>query len=212
MATLGETVTRALDDLSRADADLPAVMRREVLSAIEHYGSRRFAFNETILTVTLSATSDYTYQTIIGAQSTTYADILDIDQISVVQSQRQIMVEELNYATLFMMDRTLVNASYPDYWSTFDRTVKFYPTPNQSLSAQLTAHVRLIALDDGDSNAWTTEAEELVRSRACKMVCLRKLDDYDKGQMFAQLEVDALARLREDAFVTRSSGILATHW
>jgi hypothetical protein len=213
MPTLAETVTRVLDDLSRPEDELGDIAQREILSAIAHYGSERFAFNERIITATISATNTYLFADLIGAASTSIADILRIDNIKITYSGREYELEQENWPRLFQMDSIGTTASQPDFWATFNKSVRFYPTPNTSISAQITAHVRLTTLDGSTyvENEWLNEGEELIRSRACRMICMRKLDDFEKANMFMGLEADALKRLRQDAATVQSTGRLAAN-
>lgn len=211
MATLAQTIIRVLDDLSRPDDELGDIAEREILSAIAHYGSERFTFNERIIHATLSATNTYLFTDLIGAASTSITDILRIDAIKVTQSGREYELEQENWPRLFQLDAIGTTASQPDFWATFNKTLRVYPTPNASISAQITAHVRLTPLDGVTyiENEWLNEGEELIRSRACRMICMRKLDDFEKANMFMGLEGDALKRLRVDAATAHSTGTLA---
>jgi hypothetical protein len=213
MPTLAETITRVLDDLSRPDDELGDVAEREILSAIAHYGNKRFSFNERIITSTLSVTHTYLFNDLIGAASTSIADILRIDNIKVTHGGREYELEQENWPRLFQLDSIGTTASQPDFWATFNKSVRFYPTPNTSISAQITAHVRLTPLDGVTyiENEWLNEGEELIRSRACRMICMRKLDDFEKANMFMGLEAEALKRLLEDAATVQSTGRLASN-
>lgn len=207
MATLAETVTRICDDLSRPEDELGGIVEREVLSAIKFYSNFRFAFNERALNVTLSTTSVYSFATLLAA-STEVSDILKIDQINVQLSSRNFTLEETNWEELNALDQSSATGN-PDFFATYDKSLYVYPTPTTNISTTVYAHVLLTALTSGDENDWLLEGEELIRSRACKEVLMRKLDDYEKGQVFASLEVEALRNLARKTNNLHAIGQLA---
>jgi hypothetical protein len=211
MATLAETVTRILDDLSRPSDELGDIAKREILSAIGYYESSRFAFNERILNATLSATSEFAFSALV-ANDPEVEDIWAIDQVQVLYSTRLIEVDLIPWSQYFSLTTNLTTtANFPDFYSTFNRTMYVYPVLNVDIQSAIAAHVKLVTLDGitNIENAWLTEGEELIRSRACRMICQRKLDDYEKAQMFKQLEDEAYKGLVADAAVLRSTGILS---
>jgi hypothetical protein len=211
MSTLAETVTRVLDDLSRPYDELGDIAQREILSAIGYYESARFTFNERILTATLSATSEFAFSSLV-ANDAEIEDIWAIDEVKVLYSTRLIAVDPLPWSRLFeMLSNITTTANFPDFYATFNRKLYVYPILNANITAYLPAHVKLVTLDGitNITNAWLTEGEELVRSRACRMICQRKLDDFEKAQMFKQLEDEAYKGLLADAAVLQSTGQLS---
>ena len=215
MATYGETVTRILDDLSRPEDELGAIARREILSAIDFYASERLGFNERILAFTITATIDYAFTAIADKNSITGGSIWAIDELSVLYSSRWVDVEMAPFDMVWRLNNANTTANLPDLWGTFNRTLRLYPnlTAGTSLSAQCAAHVLFPVLaGDGDTNEWLTDGEELIRTRACRLICQRKLDDFEKAAQFRQLEQEALQALRADASTLQSSGILTSNW
>ena len=211
MPTLAETVTRVLDDLSRPFDELGDMAQREILSAIGNYESSRFTFNERILTATLSATSVFAFSTLV-ANDPEVEDIWAIDQVKVLYATRFIDVEQVPWSRLFeLTNNVTTTANFPDFYSTFNRSLYIYPVLTGDIQAAIPAHVKLVTLDGitNVTNAWLTEGEELIRSRACRMICQRKLDDFEKAQMFKQLEDEAYKGLLADAAVLQSTGMLS---
>ena len=211
MPTLAETVTRILDDLSRPSDELGDIAKREILSAIGYYESSRFTFNERILNATLSATSVFAFSALV-ANDPEVEDIWSMDQVKVLYSTRYIDVNLLPWSRLFeMTNNTTTTANFPDYYATFNRTMYVYPVLTANIQAAIPAHVKLVTLDGitNTTNAWLTEGEELIRSRACRMICQRKLDDFEKAQMFKQLEDEAYKGMLADAAVLQSTGMLS---
>ena len=211
MSTLAETITRVLDDLSRPFDELGDIAKREILSAIGYYESSRLTFNERILDATLSATSAFAFSALV-ANDPEVEDIWAIDQVKVLYSTRLIDVDLVPWSTFFSLTNNVTTtANFPDYYATFNRTMYVYPLLNANLDAAITAHVKLVTLDGttNTTNAWLTEGEELIRSRACRMICQRKLDDFEKAAMFKQLEDEAYKGMLADAAVLQSTGMLS---
>ena len=211
MATLAETVTRILDDLSRPSDELSDIAKREILSAIGYYESSRMAFYERVIDTTLSATSVFTFTSLV-ANDATLEDIWAIDGMQVSYAGRGINVDNVPWRTFFDFSQNFTpTTNFPDFFATYNRTLYIYPLLNSDLPAAITAHVKLVTLDGitNVENAWLTEGEELIRSRACRMICQRKLDDFEKAAQFKQLENEAYRALLADAAVLQSTGILS---
>ena len=210
MATLAETVTRICDDLSRPEDELGGIVEREILSAIKSYSNFRFAFNERKIDTTLSATAIYAFSDLI-VNATGVADILKIDQIKVDISGRSFTLEETNWEYLNAMDNAGVTGN-PDFFAAYNKSLYVYPTPTTAISTTVYAHVLLTTLTSADENDWLLEGEELIRSRVCKEILLRKLDDFEKGQVFANIEIEALRTLARKANNIQAIGTLAANY
>lgn len=215
MATYGQTVTRILDDLSRPEDELGDIARREILSAIQFYSSERLGFNERVLTFTITATNQYTFTSIMDTNSLTGGSIWKIDHLRVLYSSRWVEVCEAPFIDVYNLNNNNTTANLPDLWAIFNRTLRLYPnlSSDASLSAEIAAHVKFPELSAAsDENEWLTDGEELIRSRACRLICQRKLDDFEKAQQFTQLEAEALRTLLADASMLQSTGILSSNW
>lgn len=213
MATLPETITRMCDDLSRPEEEMGSICLREILSAVAFYESHRFSFNERILNPVLSLTNSYTYASLIDAANASLGvtDIYAIDQIKVQLSGRTAEVFRENWNSLFRIDQSIINASLPDFFATFNRSLRLYPKPNQTLTAEITAHVKLAVLTTASSNDWLVRGLELIRNRATRMVLAKKMDDFEKADVFKELEMAALRELNNEATVIQSTGMLASN-
>jgi len=211
MPTLAETVTRVLDDLSRPFDELGDIAKREILSAIGNYESSRFTFNERVLTATLSSTSVFAFSALV-ANDAEVEDIWAIDGVKVLYSSRYIDAEPVPWSRYFeLVNNVTTTSNFPDFFTTYNRSLYVYPVLTGNIDASIPAHVKLVTLDGitNTTNAWLTEGEELIRSRACRMICQRKLDDFEKAAMFKQLEDEAYKGLLADAAVLQSTGMLS---
>jgi hypothetical protein len=214
MATLAETVTRICDDLSRPEAEIGASVEREILSAIEHYSSERFAFNERILQFTISSTDTYALADIVTSYAdTTIAEILEPDRVRVYVSSRYLTLEKVGYGVLQDLRDSPVITGNPDYWAVFNKSVIFESTPNQVMTGYLEGHVRLAPLDATNiENAWLQEGRELISARAAAMVARKKLQDMEQASSYTSIEIDELDRLQQRASKLTGSGKLRGSW
>ncbi len=67
-------------------------------------------------------------------------------------------------------------------------------------------------LSGTNENAWTTQAEELIRSRALKNLYSRYLRDMQQSQIMQKLEDDALANLRQKNFGSIALSRITPHF
>lgn len=71
-----------------------------------------------------------------------------------------------------------VTSSYPSDWAYFAETLRLYPIPSQALPMQGSFDQRLTALSgDTDSNVWTQDAYDLIRSEAKLILAQEVLHD-----------------------------------
>ena len=73
-----------------------------------------------------------------------------------------------------------VTSSYPSDWSYFAETIRLYPIPSQPLPVQASYDARQGPLvESGDSNVWTQDGWDLIRSEA-KLILAREVL-HDQG-------------------------------
>ena len=216
MATIQETVTRICDDMSRPESELGAIVQREILTAIRHYEHRRFTFNEMTLSPILLPGTEYPYSTLLGPASLSVEDIFAIDGFGVTSNNRQYALYRENWPVVFDLDQLGTSSQIPSFYCTFEKKLTLYPRLSVTLSADIQAHVKLTTLLSRSgaptTNAWLTDAEELIRNRATGMVLQKKLDEFEKAGLYRQMELDELARLQREAHVVQSTGKLAANF
>ncbi len=215
MATIAETITRICDDISRPESELAPVAQREILSAITFYESKRLIFNERLLTVTLSQTSDYAYSFLVK-NDVEVEDIIAIDDpIKATYSSREEAIWLESWRDLTAQDQLGVSTTIPSCWSHWNNGVRFYPKPNNNLVVTIEAHVRLTTLLSlaglPTSNAWLTDGEELIRNRATRMVWTKKLQDLEMAGVYQTLETETYARMMQAASARQLTGRLAAN-
>ena len=194
----GTMQNRIADELARTD--LTAQIQSAIRSAIAFHESERFWFNE----------GESTASTVAGTQA--YAvpsDFLEADALTVTVSGTRAPVTLRPWAWMRAVSVTTTSRGRPTDWSYYADQLWLYPVPDNVYTLTLSYLKRLPALAaSGDANAWMTEGEELIRSRAKADLFAHVLRDFDEALAMKQLEQEALASLRAKAGAKLSTGRL----
>lgn len=206
------TALQALVTGDMIRSDLTTVAANAILESIRKYEGHRFFFNEATLSVTLSATNTYALSLFAAAGSV--ADVIEIDAFEVVVNPSRIYpLTPVSFGEMIELDNGISGTqSYPQVYTLWQQAVRVYPVPNGTYTGLMSAHVKFTELSAGaDSNAWTTDAKELIRCAAQKLIYGRYLKDQQNALTMQQLEMEALHALdrRTDALVpSRMTGCL----
>jgi hypothetical protein len=75
---------------------------------------------------------------------------------------------------------TTATAAKPTHWSYFSSTIRLYPIPDAVYAIAASYTQRLTALSaDGDTNAWTSDAFDLIKAEAKLILALEVLHDAE---------------------------------
>lgn len=210
MSDLGTMKTRIESELSRTD--LTSEIQDEIISAIEHYKHHRFHFNEQEKTAPTVASEQY-----IALPD----DFIELDKLRITVNSRTYPLEPVTFGAVTDIDESTYTG-IPVRYAIYNQQIRLYPTPNAVFTLTLSGLQGLDALSaDSDTNAWMTDGEELIRSRARAATQINYLyDDAIKTEsiMFAQegfysaREKAAYAALksRSDSYV--STGRIRAHY
>ena len=191
MATYGEAVDLILTELARSDTSITAVVEREFIKAIEFYAIERFWFNEARISFTASNTI---YYPLSGLS----AGMVEIDQLSVTVNSTVIDLCPTTHQELQRMDAS-GTTGYPTHWSIFAEQIRLYPkaASGSTYQVDLLGTKELASLTvSTQTNAWTTEALNLIAARVEKIVSARKFKDFDAAQMYQVAETQEHERLK----------------
>jgi hypothetical protein len=170
LSTYLEMQTRIADELARSD--LSSQIALEIQSAIDHYKRQRFWFNEG------SATA-MTTGGVAGLAIAVPSDWIELDEMTITDAGYVHPMEKLAWRDFLRkgyLDTT--TSSRPEHWSYFRDQFYLGPCPDTAYTLTLYYVKALTALSaDSDTNAWTEEAEALIRSRATAAVQVRYLRD-----------------------------------
>lgn len=201
MATYGEAVDLILTELARSDTSITAVVEREFLKAIEYYATERFWFNEARISFTASNTI---YYPLSGFS----ANLVEIDQVTATINGTVCELIPSTHAELQGIDASGFTGQ-PSHWAIFAEQIRLYPKAVSGTTYQVdvmgTKELASLTVST-QSNAWTTEALNLIAARVEKVVSARKFKDYDAAQMYQVAEDQEFAKLQQRTERLISSG------
>lgn len=184
---------RIADELSRSD--LTSQIKLAIQTAIKHYERKRFYFNQkTTGTFTTQANREY-----YGASFfSDVENVIEIDSMYLEFSNSRLPVVPVPFEQIERAQSGVV-LGIPEFFSYYAQKIRLYPMPSEALTVWLAYHYRLTALSaDADTNAWMTDAEELIRQRAKRTIYLDVLRDRDGAESCAILEKEAYDGLKSE--------------
>lgn len=199
---------RIADDVravsTAAASDISTQIASEVLSAVAYYARERFYFNTTTGTFSTVANQEY-------YSSSDLADIATlshIDTMTVTHNSIKVPVKPMDFGKIDEWQTGAVKA-LPRYFAYYKQNIRLYPIPDAVYTITMAYVDKLTALSaDGDSNAWTTDAEELIRSRASWKLFTNIVRNQERAAIAKAQEIEALASLKRETRMRRSNGIL----
>lgn len=192
MPALSVLKARIASDLHRTD--LTDDIAYAIADSVAHYKTRRFRFNQARSTFNVTSGTEYYGTSVIPN------DILQVDVLSITVNGRKYVLREWSYETMERIASTTNTFGQPTAWAWYDDEIRFYPVPDATYTVTISYHQSIgVPATDGASNAWTNEAEELIRNAAKRRLCLGKLRDPEGAQLAATYEGEALERLRKEA-------------
>ena len=198
MSTYTEMQTTINDLLSRSD--LASTVTDAIQRAIKAYEREPFYFNERSQTLTVSSgATTYTL-------SSSFVEMLSDPTITINGSIYQLdLISKDEYDAKKITTTTSQPSEYCLYAGTFNP----YPPPDSSYVAVLNYTTRLSTLSAGaDSNAWTTQAEDLIEARALWWIHTFKTRNQALAQSCKAAELEALRFLRNESVGKKSTGKL----
>lgn len=181
------------NDISRSD--LTTEIAAAISKAIEHYQTVRFYFNETRGETFSTVADQPRYSSADDAAIPTFVT-LDGLVITVGGQNRPLSwIDPLEYEVL--VDNS-ASTGQPYSYTYYDQTIGLYPIPSDAYTVRMLGHIKKAApATDGEANnVWMTEAYDLIRARATKIICIRPIKDRQTASDMAQLEMEQLERLK----------------
>lgn len=193
MATLAVMKARIADELNRSD--LTSQIALAITSAIDNYKYTRFWFNEGTATSSTAADTEYVSQP---------ATLLSVDSIAITISANDIYtLDPKSYAMLELLQGASFSSGQPYYYAPYKEQYRLYPVPDAIYTLTWSGIIDDTAFSsDSDSNAWSTEAEELIRQRAKAIVRIDVIQHpmaQTEAIMLRQRNSDCLSLLEEAA-------------
>ena len=162
MATYGDLQARIADEIVRSD--LTTQIQNAILTSVLEFDRERWYFNETAFnTSTVIGQREYT--------STNITNTLQIDTIKMtivagtVYDLQPRSYEEIEVLT---SGSTAVDSGQPTFYAYFNQQISLFPIPDSAAyTFRVVGAKKLTELASAsDSNAWTNDAEPMIRARA----------------------------------------------
>ena len=192
MATLATLKAKIADDISRSD--LTTQIGEEITAAIEEHEGERFWFNETRAYTfsTVAGTADYTL-----AESAPIYDFLAVDWVQVMIGTRPVNLRRCDPEEIDWLIASQISQGQPYNWAYYGQKFRFYAIPNAVYTVRVAGHYKLSALaDNSSSNAWTTEAYELIRAATKRRLYALVIKNPDQAAIEQTATDVALSKLR----------------
>ena len=174
--------TDLLSVLSGSGLTLSPV-KNAIQSAIAKWERVPFYFNEVYnasLFSTANGTEIYTSSTVAAI-----ATLTNIHRMHIVSGSSRIPLIRVTPAQMDDL-ATTTTAAQPTHYSYFNQSIRFYPIPNATLTIAAAYTGRLSALSaDGDANAWTQDAFDLIKAEAKMILALEVLHDTEMAARMA---------------------------
>ncbi len=165
-----------------------------IADAVAEYKGKRFAFNQARDTFDTTAGTEFYTTSVIPA------DIGEIDSLTITVNGRRYQLDKWPFGYHERMSNMITSRGQPTAWSWYAQQIRLYPIPDATYTVTISylQRIDLQALD-ADSSVWTTQAENLIRACAEKILYRDVIQNpamYAAAQM---AERDAYRRLMREA-------------
>lgn len=206
MTTLAALKADIDEDLDRGGT-LDEAIASEISRAIRFYQRTRFYFNET---------RDETFSTVASQKLYSATDdeaipeFIEIDQICLMDGNEPQELDEISPKEWEILTASGEATGRPCSYTYFNRSLGFYPIPDQAYIIRPIGHIMkdAPASDDEAGNVWMLEAFDLLRARVCAQLGQRKLRDVSLVQAHRPLEQDELWRLNCETNTRLGTGFI----
>ena len=206
MSTFGTMKTRIANELERPDLLAGSFIDNAIQDAIKTWESTRFWFNES-RALTFSTVADQRFYT--SADASWIATVVEIDSLFLtVAGQNRILRKEEPDELELLADATAAQGE-PYCYALLNGELQLYPIPTDAYTVRAIGVKRLSSLsEEGDTNAWMTDAERLIRNSAKAILCAETLFDDAAAARYAGLAGLQEITLKAETSKRRATGTL----
>lgn len=169
MPTYGQVQTRIRGDLNRG-SQYDVRIRQAIIDAIQFYQSRRFTFNTKRAEASLTADAEYI---------TLPTDFIEVDYLRIQDNNEYDPLREVTYHWIEDHRRNTAYTSRPEKYAVQNKELRLWPVSDSAYTLTISYVYELSEISqsatDGATNAWTNEAEELVRLHAMSDVLRHRI-------------------------------------
>jgi hypothetical protein len=192
MTTYATMRSRIEDEIY--DATITTSVNSAILDAIKFYERKRFWFNQKTGAFSTVADQEY-YAT---AANSDIPDLLHIKAMTATIDSYKTPVRPADFNWIDAAQNGAIKG-FPAAFAYFNEQVRLFPIPDAVYTVTMAYHYRFAALSaDADTNAWTTDAEELIRTRAKRILAMHKLWDVEMYTRLREPEQEALDALEAE--------------
>lgn len=207
--TFASMATAIADDVDDTTGEYAVQIRTAILSALRYCERENFYFNET---------RDVTFSTVNGQEWYGAADNANIPTLIRIEAAfsedasgqrseiRRTTPQELEY----LSDNT-ASRGEPYAFTYFNRQIRLYPIPSDytyTIRLQVSPYRLAPLTTDTDTNAWFTEAYDMVKARAKYILAKDTLKDAEVAAEALNDYTDQLAALRNETSRRTSTGFI----
>jgi hypothetical protein len=204
VSNLGRMVARIREDIDRGSNFDPRI-KQAIVDAISFYKTRRLGFNIKRARALLTSGNE---------QVSLPLDWIEADFLRLEDDGSRKPMEEVTYDWMEDEGRNDDIRGRPTKYAIQHRELRLYPIPDRSYTLVLSFQYDLqnvsLSASDGETNAWMTEGEELIRKHAMSELYVLYIDGPEsivKGQLLRrECSDEILPVLESRAAREQSSG------
>lgn len=197
MSTYDQLVNNVISDMAKdGESGITAAASNAVDLAIKHYENQQWWFLESRTVITSSSSAEYYTH---GYQ--------DIDSITIEINSNTYPLIQRTYETIEgWFTKSNVYVGFPTDFAMYGAEIRLYPIPNDAYNMTVSGRKSIGSPSAAGSNAWTTDAELLIQSRAEWQLYSLRYGDLEGAAAAKQVENDELSRLRSLNMSKTSTG------
>ena len=195
---------RILDELVN-ESLTAAQVNNAINSAIAHYQRERFYFNESRSETFATVASQEFYGT---SDNANIPNLSKIDNLTITVNGNRYPLVNKEWDWIDRISVTTTATGQPTDYSYYNQQIRLYPIPDAVYTIRISGLIRTTALSaDGDTNAWLTDGEEMIRARAKWDLAMNVIWAQDIAAMSAEVELGAKRALDKETVRRLSSRI-----
>ena len=207
MSTYNELVNGVISDMAReGEEGITSAVQNAISLSIAHYETMPWWFLETQATInTVDGTEYYDLPSDFGATEVSLVINISNNTYPLIKRTYQYLENVFTKGAIF--------SGYPTEYAVYQQQLRLYPIPNGEYTATISYVAQLgVPASDAASNAWTTDCELLIRSRAEWQLHALRFHDAEAASIaksveqtaFGELNKKNMQRLRTGKTVRRS--------
>jgi hypothetical protein len=191
-------IATAADQRLYADEDVEGIVYRVVLDA-----DGEIVEDENGDIVIFAEDSDVT------STGDALADFIEIDQV-ILEGSEAYELDEMSPKEWELLTASGDNTNKPTHWCYYGGAIGLYPIPDAQYAVRFIGHVKKAApaADATANNVWMIHAFDLIRSRVCARLALRKIRDTELAAIHTAMEVDEKRRLLSESAAKTGTGFI----